>query len=304
MAKQEPKVCLQPNLNKLKEDRTKCGAKNKLSFSEWKARKNQMKEGTEIAINTQSSTDNGCGSKGSFNNFSPNEQDNISGPSCSQVLCDSRLSEPGNQEEKKCSREAEQTVTTEESLSEKTEDCVQSEPSLMGSDGLRATGEAGKLDLDKVSSECSELCPSGGLHLVTIKDISQDALDPFPSPSREYQDAIKDRQLESNEDIGRIVVKVTKETNQQKSIAGDKSPFVAQTEANQDADGEQSLGTIELEPVSPGSSEGESAENTEKKLSSEQERTDDPRSVVTSLSPERGIAIPGLVLVWTLKSEK
>ena len=287
MAKQEPKVCLQPNLNKLKEDRTKCGAKNKLSFSEWKARKNQMKEGTEIAINTQSSTDNGCGSKGSFNNFSPNEQDNISGPSCSQVLCDSRLSEPGNQEEKKCSREAEQTVTTEESLSEKTEDCVQSEPSLMGSDGLRATGEAGKLDLDKVSSECSELCPSGGLHLVTIKDISQDALDPFPSPSREYQDAIKDRQLESNEDIGRIVVKVTKETNQQKSIAGDKSPFVAQTEANQDADREQSLGTIELEPVSPGSSDGESAENTEKKLSSEQERTDDLRSAVTSLSPER-----------------
>merc|ERR1711911_116646 len=66
----------------------------------------------------------------------------------------SRLSEPGNQEEKKCSSEAEQTVTTEESSSENVESCVQNEPSLMGSDGpgAGATGETGKLDLDKVSS--------------------------------------------------------------------------------------------------------------------------------------------------------
>ena len=299
MAKQEPKVCLQANINKVKEDGPKCGAKNKLSFSEWKARKKQMKEGAEIAINTQSSTNNGCGSKGSFNNFSPNEQDNISEPSCSQELCDSRLSEPGNQEEKKCSREAEQTVTTEESSSENVESCVQNEPSLMGSDGpgAGATGETGKLDLDKVSSECSEPsepCPSGGLHLVTIKDISQDALDPFPSPSREYQDAIKDRQLESNEDIGRIVVKATKETNRQKSIAEDKSPFVAATGANQDSECSRSLGTIELEPVSPGSnaSDVESAENAEKKLGSEQERSDDHDPALEPVespgSPERG----------------
>ena len=300
MAKQEEaKVCLQPNINKVKENGLKCGAKYKLSFSEWKERKKQMKEGTEIAINTQSSTNNGFSSKESFNNFSPNEQDNISEPSNSQELCDSRLSEQGNQEEKKCSGETEQTVTTVKSLSENVQRYyVQNEPSLMGSDGrgAGATGETGKLDLDKVSFECSELSPSGGLHLVTIRDISQDALDPFPSPSREYQDAIKDRQLESNENIERITTKVTKEKNQQKSITEDKSPFLAETGAHQDSEFSQSLGTIELEPVSPGSnaSDVESAENTEKKLNKNQESSNDhePYPVVSPVSVKRGDTPP------------
>ena len=299
MAKQEEaKVCLQPNINKVKENGLKCGAKYKLSFSEWKERKKQMKEGTEIAINTQSSTNNGCSSKESFNNFSPNEQDNISEPSHSQELCDSRLSEQGNQEEKKCSGETEQTVTTVKSLSENVQRCIQNEPSLMGSDGrgAGATGETGKLDLDKVSFECSELSPSGGLHLVTIRDISQDALDPFPSPSREYQDAIKDRQLESNENIERIIAKATKEKNQQKSITEDKSPFLAETGAHQDSESSQSLGTIELEPVSPGSnaSDVESAENIEKKLNKNQGSSNDHEHdpVVSPVPAKRGDTPP------------
>ena len=300
MAKQEePKVCLQPNISKVKGNGLKCGAKYKLSFSEWKERKKQMKEGTEIAINTQSSTNNGLSSKESFNNFSPNEQDNISDPSNSQELCDSRLSEQGNQDEKKCSGETEQTVTTMKSLSENVQRYyVQNEPSLMGSDGrgAGATGETGKLDLDKVSSECSELSPSGGLHLVTIKDISQDALDPFPSPSREYQDAIKDRQLESNENIERITAKATQEKNQQKSITEDKSPFLAETGAHQDSEFSQSLGTIELEPVSPGSNDSdvESAENTEKKLNKNKESSNDhePDPVVSPVPAKRGDTPP------------
>ena len=274
----------------------KLPSKNKISFSEWKERKKQIKE-TEIAINTQSSPDNGRTSEGSL---SYNSEDKEFRTSFSQNIS-SKASD-------RTSRDSNEDLENITQGDKQPPDIIsaphrdhESERSLAGSGANQVTDCRGHQaaardnvaaeDRAEVGAEICQLEPNNAEADQQEDSRLQEAVEDTQNTHQDTESSVPQQEQNHNVDTEDEGYDNVEMVDPEDMILEDLD-----TEEKQNPDASTTMGTIDLAPVSPSAnSDSETEENVGEKY--DPEENNDPGGsisdaeideLLTNVSPEPG----------------
>ena len=275
----------------------KLPSKNKISFSEWKERKKQIKE-TEIAINTQSSPDNGCTSEGSLSYNSVYEEDNGSRTSFSQ-----NISSKASDKTFRDNNEGLENITQGDTPTEQPPDIISAPHRDHGSEQSLAESGANQV------TDCSGHQAAARENVAAEAEVGAEIcqLEPNNAEAGQQEDS---RLQEAVEDTHHDTESSVPQQEQNHSVdiedegcdnveIVDPEDMILEdldTEEHQNPDASTTMGTIDLAPVSPSAnSDSETEENVGEKY--DPEENNDPGGsisdadideLLTNVSPEPG----------------